>query len=435
MADIFHNLQIEHRPISDLHPYLDNARTHSKKQLHQIAASIDQFGFTNPILIDANDRIMAGHGRVEAAKLLGIETVPTIRLNHLTSAQTRAYSLADNRLAELAGWDEGILATELQFLNSMELEFDLEITGFETAEIDLKIESLMTSEAIEDSEINFEGPDRSSPAVSTLGDLWPLGDHRLLCGDALESECYERLLGEEKAQMVFADSPYNVPISGHVGGKGKFKHEEFAMACGEMDETEFIAFLQAAFGHMADFSVDGSLHYLCMDWKHVYEMMSAGRVVYDDFKNLCVWNKANGGMGSLYRSKHELVFVFKHGTAKHINNVELGRFGRNRTNVWDYVGANSFSATRDTDLAMHPTVKPVGLVADAIRDASRRGGIILDPFAGSGSTILAAEKTGRRARVMELDPHYVDVMLKRFRDLTGLEPVHVQSGLTFGELS
>ena len=328
-----------------------------------------------------------------------------------------------------------MLATELQLLSTLDLDFDLDLTGFETAEIDLLIGSLEADDRPAEPEPAFEGPDRSKPAVSVPGDIWRLGDHVLLCGDALKAESYAALMGGEKAKMVFTDPPYNVPIAGHVSGLGKIKHDDFAMASGEMSESEFIGFLRTAFGHMADFSVDGSLHYLCMDWRHAYELLDAARSVYSELKNLCVWNKDNGGMGSLYRSKHELVFVFKNGTAKHVNNVELGRYGRNRTNVWDYAGANSLTGGRKQDLALHPTVKPVALVADAILDASKRGSIILDPFAGSGSTLLAAEKIGRRARAIELDPYYVDTIIRRFQKETGKEAVIADSGLPFDALA
>ena len=429
------DLNITEMNVTALTPYARNARTHSKKQIKQIAVSITAFGFTNPVLIDGASRIIAGHGRVDAAKLLGRTSVPTIRLEHLSPEQVQAYIIADNRLAELAGWDDAILATELQALSALDLDFDLELTGFETAEIDLLIEGFEIGEARGEPETAVEGPDRSKPAVSVVGDLWRLGDHLLFCGDALKAESYAALMGDVKAQMVFTDPPYNVPIAGHVSGLGKIKHDNFAMACGEMSEIEFTNFLRTAFRHMADFSVDGSLHYLCMDWRHAFEILGAGRAVYREFKNLCVWNKNNGGMGSFYRSKHELVFMFKKGTAKHINNVELGRFGRSRTNVWDYPGANSRTGKGGEDLALHPTVKPVALVADAILDASKRGGVILDPFAGSGSTILAAEKTGRRARSMELDPYYVDTIIRRFQKETGIDAAIADSGLPFDALA
>lgn len=421
-------------PIADLIPYPRNPRTHSKKQIRQIAQSIETFGFTNPILMDGDGCILAGHGRVEAARLLELATVPTIRLEDMSEAQKRAYVITDNKLAENAGWDADLLAIELQALTEIDLGFDITLTGFEMGEIDVLIAGLNDADD-EDEADPLQVIDRAMPAVSQLGDLWHLGRHTLLCGDALKQDSYAALLGDDRAEMVFTDSPYNVPIAGHVSGLGKIKHDNFAMACGEMSESEFTGFLRTAFGHMADFSIDGSLHYLCMDWRHAYELLNAGRDVYSELKNLCVWNKTNGGMGSLYRSKHELVFVFKSGTAKHVNNVELGRFGRCRTNVWDYAGANSLSSDRADDLALHPTVKPVALVADAILDASKRGGLILDPFAGSGSTLLAAEKTGRRACAIELDPYYVDTIIRRFQKETGKEAVIADSGMPFDALA
>jgi len=233
---------------------------------------------------------------------------------------------------------------------------------------------------------------------------------------------------------VFCDPPYNVPIDGHVSGLGRTSHREFAMASGEMSEAEFTTFLTQVFRHLADWSVDGALHFQCMDFRHMREMLDAGAAAYSELKNLCVWAKTNAGMGSLYRSQHELVFVFKSGTAPHINNVELGQHGRYRTNVWTYAGANSFSRTRDDDLAAHPTVKPTALVADAILDASHPKGIVLDAFAGSGTTLVAAHKTRRKGFGIELDPIYCDVILKRLAAVTGLEPRHAETNLLFHEV-
>jgi hypothetical protein len=234
--------------------------------------------------------------------------------------------------------------------------------------------------------------------------------------------------------MVFIDPPYNVPINGHVSGLGKVKHRDFAMASGEMSEARYVGFLGTCFGYLIGHSVNGSIHFICMDWRHSFELLSAARPIYSELKNLCVWNKDNGGMGSLYRSKHELVFVFKNGSATHINNVELGRHGRNRTNVWDYAGVNSLRDGRLEELAMHPTVKPVALVADAILDCSKRGGIVLDCFGGSGTTLIAAEKTGRRGYLMELDAAYVDVAIRRFQKLTGKQATHGETQRTFADL-
>jgi DNA modification methylase len=433
MSEHTNDLRVETIPVSTLKPYPANARTHSKKQIGQIADSIGQFGFTNPVLIDRDGQIMAGHGRVAAAKLLNLKTVPAIRLEHLSDAEKRAYVIADNRLAELAGWDRETLAIELQNLTISDISFNVAITGFETPEIDLLIEELDTPGSEDDAD---QVPERDSakPPVTASGDLWQLGRHRLLCADATKPASFERLMNGEQAQLVFTDPPYNVPIDGHVSGLGDVKHAEFAMASGEMSETQFTAFLDTVFGNLTAHSVDGSIHFVCMDWRHLFETIVASRSAYTDLKNLCIWNKTNGGMGSLYRSKHELVFVFKSGTAPHINNVELGKFGRYRTNVWDYAGINSFGADRDEALAMHPTVKPTALVADAIKDCSARNGIVLDAFAGSGTTIIAAEKTGRRARALELDPGYVDIAIERWQQRTGKDAVHIESGFTFDEL-
>lgn len=425
------DLNVTETSVAALTPYALNARTHSKRQIKQIARSIEQFGWTNPVLIDAQDRILAGHGRVAAAKLLGLETVPTIRLENLSEAEIRAYVIADNRLAEKAGWDDETLAIELQAL--IELDFEVELTGFDIAEIDLLIDGLDPAGTSDKGDRIPKG-DSLSPPVSRTGDLWRLGRHRLLCGDASKAGCYKQLMAGERARMVFTDPPYNVPVDGHVCGLGRIRHSEFAMASGEMSEVEFTRFLKTVLRNLAAYSADGALHYVCMDWRHTYELLSASRAIYNEMKNLCVWRKTNAGMGSLYRSQHELVFVFKTGTASHVNTVELGRHGRYRTNVWEYAGINAFGAERDDALAMHPTVKPVALVADAIKDCSRRGDIVLDAFAGSGTTLIAAERTGRRGCAMEIDPLYVDVALARFRATFGEEPVHEASGLSFTDL-
>jgi DNA modification methylase len=425
-------LHIEYRPAAGLKPRPSNPRTHTKKQLEQIAASIRRFGFTNPVLVDDDDGIIAGHGRVAAAKLIGMVEVPTVRLSNMTEAEIRAYVIADNRLAENAGWDRELLAIELEYLMELDLDFDVTITGFEAPEVDLIIGERAIKLAAQSNADEIPAV-ATGPAVTRPGDLWLIGQHRLICGDALDAETYARLMEGEKAQMVFTDAPYNVPIAGHVSGLGQVQHREFAMASGEMSADEFTAFLAQVFRHLAAWSVDGSLHYQCMDWRHMAEMLAAGEAAYSEFKNLCVWAKTNGGMGSLYRSQHELVFVFKSGTGAHINNVELGRFGRNRTNVWTYAGVNGFGAHRE-DLTLHPTVKPVELVADAIRDASHRKGLVLDAFAGSGTTLVAAENTARRARAIEIDPAYCDVIVQRMRTVCGLDAVLEATSQSFCEV-
>jgi DNA modification methylase len=425
-------LRIEERPVDLLKAFPRNARVHSKKQIHQIAASIREFGFTNPILIDQADVIIAGHGRVEAARSLGLQVVPTIRIEHLSDAQKRAYVIADNKLALNAGWDREILAIEFQHLSGLDLEFDIEITGFETAEIDLLADAPGTQPS--DDPADWQ-PTVVAQAVSRLGDLWQLGDHKLLCGDARDPETYATVLDEERARLMFADPPYNVRIDGHVGGLGSIKHREFAMASGEMTAAQFTNFLRMIFLNAVGSSLDGAIHFVCMDWRHLSETLAASRTVYSELKNLCVWNKDNGGMGSFYRSKHELIFVFKVGIAPHINTIELGRSGRYRTNVWDYAGVNTMRSGRLDELAMHPTVKPVALIVDAIKDCSRRGDIVLDPFAGSGTTVIAAEKSRRRARAIEIDPAYVDVAIKRWQRLTSATVMHATSGKSFAEIA
>ena len=427
--------RVEDRPIASLALRRGNPRTHSEKQIRQIAASIETFGFTNPVLIDSSDTVVAGHGRVRAAKRLGLRTVPTIRLEHLNEAQIRAYVIADNRLAECAGWDRELLALELQGLAEIDLDFDLEVTGFETAEIDLLIGPEAAESQDPDPADAAPPLDPEAPTVSRPGDLWEIGPHRLLCGNALDAAAYDRLLGARKARMVFIDPPYNVPIEGHVSGLGRKQHGAFAMACGEMSEAEFTTFLEKALGHHAAHSIDGALHFVCMDWRHMGELLAAGRSLYREYKNCCVWVKTNAGMGSLYRSQHELVFVFKVGTAPHVNNVALGRHGRTRTNVWRYAGVTSFGPGRDEALAMHPTVKPLRLVGDAILDATRRGDRVLDGFAGSGTTLLAAERTGRVGCGLEIDPRYVDVALRRLEEHTELEAVPAESGRKLAEVA
>ncbi len=374
-------------------------------------------------------RSMALVVRLAAARLLSLETVPAIRLAHLSETQKRALVIVDNKLAENAAWDEELLARELQYLSDVEVDFDIEITGFEAAEIDLLVEGLEPAESDPKADAIPEPPPAEDTTVAP-GDLWVLGRHRLLCGDARDPRAFECLMAGKSAQMVFGDPPYNVPVDGHVCGLGRIKHREFAMASGEMTEGQFTEFLRQTLSNLAAHSADGSIHFISMNWQHLYELLTAGRAVYSELKNLCVWNKTNAGMGSFYRSKHELVMAFKSGKAPHINNFGLGERGRYRTNVWDYAGVNTLKSDRLAELAMHPTVKPVALVADAILDCSRRGGVILDAFAGSGTTLIAAEKTGRRAYAMELDPKYVQTAIRRWQAFTGGEAVHAETGLT-----
>jgi DNA modification methylase len=425
------------QPIKLLKPDPGNPRRHSKKQIRQIADSIKAFGFNVPVLIDRDNSVICGHGRLAACYELGWTEVPTLRLDHLTPAQARAFMIADNRLTEIAVWDDRLLAQQLKDLSLLGLDFNIEVTGFAMAEIDLRITSLEDLIKHESDPADVVPGVAAGPPLSKLGDAWLLGGHRVLCGDALDAAAFVALMGEERAATVFVDPPYNMRIDGHASGLGAIHHRPFPMASGEMNAAEFTAFLGEALRNLAAFSAAGSLHYICMDWRHTEELLAASRGVYGELKNLCVWVKDNARMGSLYRSQHELVFVFKHGRQGHRNNVQLGQFGRNRTNVWRYPGANSFARCGEEGdlLALHPTVKPVAMVADAILDCSARGDIVLDAFLGSGTTVIAAERTGRRCCGLELDPAYVDTIIRRWQTLTGSSARHAASGRSFDDLA
>lgn len=425
--------QIEMRPVGELRGYPGNARTHSKKQIKQIAASIRRFGFTNPVLISDDSEIMAGHGRVLAAQQLGMAEVPALRLSHLSPEERRAYVLADNKLALNAGWDQELLAIELQGL--IDLGFDVELTGFSLAEVDFTLDAAADSNSDAQPGPEDQIPEVPEAATTRRGDVWVLGRHKLICGDAREASDYDSLLSGEVIDLIFTDPPYNVPIAGHVSGLGEVKHREFAMAAGEMSSSEFTNFLRETLGSGAQRCRDGAIAFVCMDWRHMRELLDAGEAIFDELKNLCFWNKTNGGMGTFYRSKHELVFVFKIGSDPHINSFGLGETGRYRTNVWDYAGVNTMGTKRMEELGMHPTVKPVALVADAIRDCSRRGDIVLDMFGGSGSTLIAAEKVGRKARLIEFDPIYCDTIVTRYQRYTGKPAILAASGSTFEEVA
>jgi DNA modification methylase len=418
-------------PIDAIFPHPLNPRVHGRKQIRGIAQSYTSFGVNNPILTDKNDRILAGHGRWEAAKLDGRTHVPVIRLEHLNEAQALAYMLADNKLSEQSSWNDGELALRFKELEGMELDFDIEATGFDTPEIDVLIQSLDPADECDKAD-EFESLE--TPAVTRPDDLWLVGDHRLLCQNALSSASYRVLMGSEAAAAVFTDPPWNVRVNGHAGGKGRKKHREFAMASGEMSKPQFQGFLLSALQQMRPWCDSSAVYFCCMDWRHIDETASAIGQAACELINVCVWVKSNGGMGSLYRSQHEFVFVFRASGEKHCNNVQLGAHGRNRTNVWNYPGMNSFARKgRKRALDLHPTVKPIALVADAILDVTRRGDIVLDPFCGSGTTILAAERTGRRGFGIEIDPIYVDLTIARWELMTKGVARHAD-GRTFAEV-
>jgi DNA modification methylase len=427
-------MEITYRPIAELKLDPNNPRSHSPRQIRQIARSIGQFGFNVPVLIDTGGKIIAGHGRVLASQRLGWSEVPTICLDHLTEAQARAFLIADNRLSENSTWNERVLAQQLQELAALELDFSLEVTGFEMGEIDLRIEQL--SACSDDDQMRANRlPSPQSRTVTHTGDLWLLNGHRVVCGNALEDTVYATLMGSWQAHMVFTDPPYNVRIGGNVSGTGATKHREFVMGSGELSEAEYQRFLSRACSGLARHSRPEALHYICIDWRHLWELLTAGREVYGELKNVCAWIKDNAGMGSFYRSQHELVFVFQRGHRTSRNNVQLGQFGRNRTNVWNYPCANSFSRSGDEGRlsALHPTVKPAALVADAIMDCTERHDLVLDAFLGSGTTVIAAERIGRRCYGIEIDPRYVDIIVRRWQTYTGGSAVHSETGRTFAQ--
>jgi DNA modification methylase len=422
-------LEVTYLRTTSLKPDPRNPRVHTDKQVRQIAQSIESFGFNVPLLIDDHQQVIAGHGRLMAARKMGWDTVPTIKLGHLTESQRMAFLIADNKLTENAFWNERMLGEQLKILSELELDFDLEAIGFEVPEIDLLIDGLNT---VPEADPDDRLPEISESAVTAAADLWQLGKHRVLCGNSLVTESYERLMQGERADLVITDPPYNVVIDGHATGNGAIRHREFAMASGEMSSAEFTDFLRKAMSAARSHSHAGSLAYYFMDFRHMREILSAGHDVYTELLNLCVWAKSNGGMGSFYRSAHELVFLFKNGSASYRNNVQLGKFGRYRTNVWNYPGANTFSRSDEGNLlALHPTPKPVALIADAIKDCTARGDLILDPFLGSGTAVIAAERSRRRCYGLELDPLYVDTIIRRWQRQTNLEAVHVESGETF----
>jgi DNA modification methylase len=409
-------------------------RVHTPRQIKKLGRSLSVFGFLIPIVIDEAGCVLVGVGRLSAARDLGFIEVPTIQVTHLSEAHKKAFAIAENRLAEIGKWDDKVLAEQLAELSLINLDFDIEVTGFEVAEIDLRIESI---------NLDFDGPPDVLPEpvpgkpVSRIGDLWVLGRHRIVCGSALDRSAYAVLMNYKRANVVFTDPPYNVPLDGHATGLGANRHREFAMAAGEMTSSQFQTFLHGALALLADHTVDGSICFICMDWRHSAELLAAANSVFTEHKNTCVWVKHNGGMGSLYRSQHEFVHVFKNGTASHRNNIQLGRFGRHRTNVWHYQGANSLGRGTEEGnlLALHPTVKPVALVADAILDCSARGDVVLDPFLGSGSTLMAAERVGRSCCGLEIDPLYVDTIIRRWQAQTGDDAVHAASGRHFNHIA
>ena len=427
-------LKVMDAQIVELHAFQKHAREHPAHQIRALARSIESFGFNVPVVIDDQHRLLSGHARVAAAERLGWTSVPAIQVSDLSEAERRAFVLADNRLAEQGRWDDALLAENFQILEALEPDFALEDTGFSVPEIDHFLGlAILDGEAGLDDEVHV----LNGPPVCQPGDLWQLSDHRLYCGDALEAAAYGVVMGQDRARIMLSDPPYNVRAR-HIGRIASERHGDFACGAGELDDAGFVDFLGSIFENARQTMIDGALAYIFMDWGHAWHALEAGRTVFDDLKNICVWNKTAGGMGSFYRSQHELVMIFKAGRAAHVNNIRLGRTGRNRSNVWDYPGVNVSAgavedASRSDALALHPTIKPVKLLAEAILDTSRPGDIVLDPFLGAGSTLMAAERTGRICRGIELDPRYADATLRRWRAYTGDEPVHAPTGLSYAE--
>jgi DNA modification methylase len=424
-------VNIQYRDVEELILDPRNPRQHSQKQINQIDDSIREFGFVVPIVIDDQGHVVMGHGRLLAAKRLKMTKVPVIELHHLSPAQIKALRIADNKLALNAHWDERLLGESFLEIKELDLEFDLNFTGFALPEIDLAIQGLKSSNSTPAEEV--EDSTTGAP-VCRPGELWNCGDHRVFCGDATREVSFQALMESKLANLVFVDPPYNVSVDGHVSGNGRIKHREFAQASGELSREEFTSFLVAACSLLQKHSVNGSIHFLCMDWRHTAQLLAAGNQIYSELKNINVWVKSNAGMGSLYRSQHEFVFVFKNGSARHTNNIALGKYGRNRTNVWTYDSASIQARKGDNLLALHPTAKPVHMVMDVMLDCSNRGEIVLDSFLGSGTTLLAAERTGRICHAVELDPLYVDTAIRRWQNLTGQDARRTTDNKSFKEI-
>ena len=409
--------------------YRRHARIHTKRGLDLLAKNITRFGFVVPILIDVTGAIIAGHARVSAAKRLGYQELPALRLEHLSPIEVRALRLADNRLAELSEWNKEVLAIELKDL--IEFDFDVSLSGFESPQVDILLNQqfpVIGSTAADDMP-----PVQPGAPVTRLRDLWVLDEHRVLCGDACNSDHYQGLLGEVRPHAMFADAPYNIPVDGTISGAGRIKHREFVQGSGEMSAAEYAAFISRFVASATGYTADGSVHFHCIDWRQLCLYEQACKPHYAAHLNTITWVKPNAGMGSLYRSQSEFVLAFRSGQSRHTNNIELGRHGRNRSNVWFYEGCNSINPARRRELLLHPTPKPVEMIADAIRDVTHRGQSVLDPFLGSGSTLIACEKTERACFGIELDPLYVDVIVRRWQEHTGRKARHLNTGLTFDQ--
>ena len=425
-------IAVEYFSVSLLLAPRRDLRRRPVRQLKRLAQSISDFGFLNPVLVDDELRIVAGSGRVEAAKMLGMTTVPAIRIEHLTEAQRRLFAIADNVTPEGVEWKQNELVLELKEIELLEPQIELTSSGLSIAQIDTMFGRARTEEL---AEADDALPDPPAEAVNEVGDMWQLGRHRFACGDARNPAILAALMEGRQARLFLSDPPWNLKIEGVVSGKGKNKHRDFVLGAGEMSRSEFVSFLNDSIAAVQPILMDGALLYLFMDWRNLDALTEAALARKLEQKNLLVWCKDNAGLGLLYRSQHELIALFKHGAQPHLNNIRMGQEGRNRSNVLFYPGANSFVKGRTEALAAHPTSKPVALLADLILDVTAPGDMIVDTFGGSGSTLIAAERMDRVCSMAELHPPYADGIIRRFEALTGIEAVHIGSGLSFAALA
>lgn len=424
--DLSPRLDLVERQIETLRLPKRRVRKLDPVHVREVANAIRAFGFTVPVLITADGEIIDGVVRVEAGRQAGLETIACIVVDHLSETELRLLRLAVNRLSEKGAWD--IEALQVEFEELVVLEAPVEISGFDLEQID----QILLDDGEDHVEQGPVEPEADAVAITRHGDIWHLGDHRLVCGDAREPKSYGSLFDDgELARLVLTDEPFNVKIAGHVTGG---KHREFAMASGEMSNEEFLLFNRAWMEACLRHVVDGGLISTFIDWRGLPVALSAAASLDLDQLNLVVWAKSNAGRGSLYRSGHELLPIWKSGTAPHVNNIELGRHGRWRSNVWTAPGASSLGSDAREGLKHHPTVKPVALLEDAILDLTRRGEIVIDPFLGSGSTLVAAEKTGRICRGCEFDTAYCDLIVRRWSELTGKEAILAETGETFAHV-
>ena len=407
-------LQLVDWPLALLRPPKRRVRTADPAQTARVRHAIEQLGLCAPLLITADGEIVDGERRAEAARQLGFTCVPCVEVDHLSPEEIRILRIALNRLPERGEWD--FTALTLEFQELLDLGAPVEVAGFDPAEIDV----LLLDEEPTAHEDGPLEPNTEAEPITQPGDLWRLGAHLLACGDARDPDVHQRLFADgQAARLVLTDEPYNVKIGGHVT---RGRHREFAMASGEMSPEQFTEFNAAWMAAAVRHLVDGGLLATFIDWRSVEVVLAVGRTLGLDLLNVIVWAKDNAGMGSTWRSQHELLPVFRHGEDAHKNRVELGRHGRHRSNLWTYPGASSMGSDAREGLKDHPTVKPVAMLSDALLDVTDRGDVVLDPFLGSGSTLIAAEKTGRVCRAIEIDPRYVDLAIRRWRAITGRQP-------------